>query len=154
MSVLRLCPVTVSGLLVIYVRADGVVLPPEISESTEAESGNAEQILHTPDSRELERNLALEFAAVSVLRAVIVDGLVKGLEIQCVLEILAVKEPVNTEKESVVDGVAVVRAAVVLDVEAERSKFCVLPEVEATRDLEVGPAWSVNLVILVLLRGL
>mgnify|MGYP006927270507 CR=1 FL=1 len=85
-----------------------------------------------------------------MLGAVVVDGLIESLEIQRVLEILAVKEPVNTEKEGVVDGVAIVNSAVVLDMEAERGKFCVLPEIETARDLEVGSAWSVNLVIVVL----
>ena len=79
-------------------------------------------------------------AAVSPL--VIRDIFAENLEVQCVLEILAVEEPVNTAEECMIDVVRIVHTAIVLDMEAERGELAVLPEIQATRDLEISTAWS------------
>ena len=56
-------------------------------------------------------------------------------------------EVIDTGEEGVVDAIAVVHAAVVLDLEAERSEGAVLPEVQATGDLEVGAARREDLAV-------
>ena len=107
-----------------------VLLPPEIAEAREAQAAHAEQVLEAPHEGELERNLL----------DCVLDGLVEHLDIESIAEIGVVQEPVNTEQPGAVDREAVVHAAVVLHLEAERSKGAVLPEVEAAGDLEVGAA--------------
>lgn len=50
------------------------------------------------------------------------------------------EEPVDSGEQGVVDGVATVDPSVVFDMQAEGSQRAVLPEVQAARDFEVGPA--------------
>ena len=113
-----------------------MVLPPEISESAESQTLDIEKILHAPNCGELYRNLAVRSAAVTPL--VIHDIFAENLEVQCILEILAVEEPVNTAEECMIDFVRTVHTAIVLHMEAERGELAVLPEIQATGDLEVS----------------
>lgn len=113
-----------------------MVLPPEISETAESQALDIEKILHAPDSGELHRDLAVRSAAVS--RLVIYDVFSENFQVQCVLEILAVEEPVKTAEERMVDVIRIVNTAIVLHMYAERSQFAVLPEIQATGDLEVS----------------
>ena len=113
-----------------------MVLPPEISEATESQALDIEKILHAPDSGELHRNLAVRSAAVSGL--VIYDVFSENFQVQRVLEILAVEEPVKTAEERMVDIIRIVNTAIVLHMYAERSQFAVLLEIQATGDLEVS----------------
>ena len=113
-----------------------MVLPPEISEAAESQTLDIEKVLHAPDSGELHRNLAVRSAAVSGL--VINDVFSENFQVQCILEILAVEEPVKTAEERMVDVIRIVNTAIVLYMYAERSQFAVLPEIQATGDLEVS----------------
>ena len=116
-----------------------MVLPPEIRESAESETFYIEKILHSPYCGKLHRNLTVRPASISIL--VIRDIFTENLQVQCVLEILAVEKPVKTAKESMIDFIVLIYTAVILDMNAERCKFAVLPEIQAAGNLEIGAAW-------------
>ena len=107
------------------------ILTPEITEAAETKAFNTEDILHSPDEGELQRNIT---------GCTLAEGLEQKLEIECVVEVSAVKEIVKTEEE-VLAGEAY--SAVVLHLEAERSGLGVLPEIEAPGDLHVTAACKV-----------
>lgn len=123
-----------------------MVLPPEICEAAESESFDIEKILHAPNSGELHRHLAVRSASVGSL--VIDDILAENLEVQCILEIFAVDEPVETSEEGVVDVICAIYSAVVLHMKAERSEFAVLPEIQAACNLEISSAWCFVAILL------
>ena len=117
-----------------------VVLTPEIHEAGEAETAQAEQVLAAPDRGELHRDLARQAHEL----------LVQELQVQRVVEVSAVQEPVHAKEEGAVyresaishagDAVQVApgaEAAVVFDLEAQRREGRVAPEVQAAGDLEV-----------------
>ena len=85
------------------------ILSPDIGEAAETEAGNAEDVLHSPNECELQRNVAAGAGA---------EGLVEELEVESVAEVGVVNEPVESEEEVLVDTYQ----AVVLNLQAERSE--------------------------------
>ena len=127
-----------------------MALEPEIGKTAETETGYAKEILHAPYEGELEGCQALAGISAQII-ALIVNVLAQELEIKRVLEVTAVQEVINTTKESVVDGVAIVHTTVVLYLEAEVTKDGnVLPEIEATGNFQIGTAGSIYLILIVL----
>ena len=119
-----------------------VILAPYIHESGEAETAQAEEVLAAPDRGELHGNLGRHSHEI----------LVQELEVQRILKITAVQEPVDAGEERAVHGEGAhhiaegAETAVVLHLEAERCETGVTPEVQAARNLEVSVARRDNLV--------
>ena len=101
------------------------ILTPDIGESAETKALDTEQVLHAPHESELHGKLA---------RGAIVESFIQQLEIECVAEILAVKEVIQAKEEVLV---AKSNTAIVFYMEAERRKGCPLPEIQATGNFHV-----------------
>ena len=111
------------------------ILTPHIGKAAEAEAFHTEEILQAPHEGELHGNIAGSHA---------VEGLEEKLEVEGILEILAVQEVVKTHEEI---GVFEVDTAIVLHMQAEGCHRGVLPEIEAAGNLHVGAAGAYFLVI-------
>ena len=105
------------------------IFSPDIGEAAETEAGNAEDVLHSPNEGELQRNVAAGAGA---------EGLVEELKVEGVAEVGVVNEPVESEEEVLVDTYQ----AVVLNLQAQRSEGAVLPEVETACDFHITAAGS------------
>ena len=127
------------ALTVLVYRTNCVVLPPEISKTAESQTGNAEKVLHAPYCGKLHRDSAFTLLSFEVdVAFTISDELSENLQVQCILIVSTMDEPVDTAEEGMVDRVVAVNTAVVLYMDAERSEFAVLPEVKATGNLEIA----------------
>lgn len=150
LGILGFRPIPVAFGLIFDVRADSVVLPPEISESAEAQPIESKEILEPPNKGELERKVAPLLGTVEILALRVIDGFVKSLYVESVLIVRAMDEIIQAEKEGVVDSVAIVGSAIIFHVETERRQTAAFPEIETAGDFEIRAVRGADLAVRVL----